>query len=46
MTYDRSAVMRAVKSKDTTPERKVRAMLREIAPGYRLQRAASRSTVS
>ncbi len=39
MTYDRSAVMRAVKSRDTTPELAVRAMLRAIAPGYRLYRA-------
>jgi DNA mismatch endonuclease (patch repair protein) len=39
MSYDRSAVMRAVKSRDTTPERAVRAMLRAIAPGYRLHRA-------
>jgi len=30
--------MRAVKSRDTGPERKVRAMLRAIAPGYRLHR--------
>jgi DNA mismatch endonuclease (patch repair protein) len=30
--------MRAVKSRDTTPERKVRALLRDIAPGYRLHR--------
>ena len=37
--YDRSAVMRAVKSRDTAPERAVRAMLRKIAPGYRLHRA-------
>jgi DNA mismatch endonuclease, patch repair protein len=37
--YDRSAVMRAVKSRDTGPERAVRAMLRKIAPGYRLNRA-------
>src|ERR1700761_9003730 len=37
--YDRSAVMRAVKSRDTTPERAVRALLRPIAPGYRLNRA-------
>ena len=36
---ERSAVMRAVKSRDTGPERAVRAMLREIAPGYRLHRA-------
>ena len=39
VTYDRSAVMRAVKSRDTTPERSVRALLRTIAPGYRLHRA-------
>ena len=31
--------MRAVKSRDTEPERVVRAMLRAIAPGYRLHRA-------
>jgi DNA mismatch endonuclease (patch repair protein) len=37
--YDRSAVMRAVKSRDTSPERAVRALLRPIAPGYRLHRA-------
>ncbi|MBX9757343.1 MAG: very short patch repair endonuclease [Beijerinckiaceae bacterium] len=30
--------MRAVKSRDTSPERKVRALLRPIAPGYRLHR--------
>jgi DNA mismatch endonuclease, patch repair protein len=39
MSYDRSAVMRKVKSRDTGPELAVRAMLREIAPGYRLHRA-------
>ena len=39
MTYDRSAVMRAVKSRDTGPEREVRAILLRIAPGYRLNRA-------
>ena len=39
MTYDRSAVMRAVKSRDTGPERAVRALLRSIARGYRLHRA-------
>jgi DNA mismatch endonuclease, patch repair protein len=39
MTYDRSAVMRAVKSRDTGAERAVRALLRPIAPGYRLNRA-------
>ena len=36
---DRSAVMRAVKSRDTGPELAVRALLRPIAPGYRLHRA-------
>jgi DNA mismatch endonuclease (patch repair protein) len=36
---ERSAVMRAVKSQGTGPELKVRAMLRAIAPGYRLNRA-------
>jgi DNA mismatch endonuclease (patch repair protein) len=30
--------MRAVKSRDTTPERKVRALLVRFAPGYRLHR--------
>lgn len=35
---ERSAVMRAVKSKHTGPERAVRKLLREIAPGYRLHR--------
>ena len=39
MTYDRPAVMRAVKSRDTAPERAVRAMLWPLAPGYRLHRA-------
>ncbi len=34
----RSATMRAVKSRDTTPELKVRALLRRFAPHYRLQR--------
>ena len=38
MTYDRSAVMRAVKSRDTGPERVVRALLWPIARGYRLHR--------
>ena len=37
-TYDRSAIMRAVKSRDTNPELAVRALLRPIAPGYRLHR--------
>jgi DNA mismatch endonuclease, patch repair protein len=39
MTYDRSAVMRAVKSRDTGPERAVRALLRSSARGYRVHRA-------
>lgn len=34
----RSATMRAVKSRDTKPERAVRDLLRRFAPGYRLQR--------
>ena len=33
---ERSAIMRAVKSRDTGPELVVRKLLREIAPGYRL----------
>ena len=36
---ERSAVMRAVKSRDTGPERAVRKILRELDPGYRLHRA-------
>jgi DNA mismatch endonuclease, patch repair protein len=39
VTYDRSAVMRAVKSRGTAPERAVCALLRPTAPGYRLNRA-------
>jgi DNA mismatch endonuclease (patch repair protein) len=39
MSYDRSAVMRAVKSRDTGAERAVRAILRPLASGYRLHRA-------
>jgi DNA mismatch endonuclease, patch repair protein len=39
VSLDRSAVMRAVKSRDTGPERAVRALLWPIAPGYRLHRA-------
>jgi DNA mismatch endonuclease (patch repair protein) len=35
----RSATMRAVKSRDTGPELEVRALLRPLAPGYRLCRA-------
>ena len=35
---DRSAVMRAVKSRDTGPERALRKILYAFAPGYRLQR--------
>src|SRR5271166_7065919 len=38
-SLDRSAVMRAVKSRGTGPERAVCALLRPIAPGYRLHRA-------
>lgn len=34
----RSAIMRAVRSRDTGPERVVRGLLRSFAPGYRLQR--------
>lgn len=34
----RSATMRAVKSRDTSPELAVRAILRRFAPGYRLHR--------
>lgn len=34
----RSAIMRAVKSRDTAPELAVRALLRVFAPGYRLHR--------
>src|SRR6202453_358059 len=37
-TYDRSAIMRAVKSRNTNPELAVRALLRPIAPGYWLHR--------
>jgi DNA mismatch endonuclease (patch repair protein) len=39
VAMDRSAVMRAVKSEDTAPERALRKLLRAIAPGYRLHRA-------
>jgi DNA mismatch endonuclease, patch repair protein len=35
---DRSEVMRAVKGRDTTPERAVRKILRDIAPYYLLHR--------
>ena len=35
---ERSAIMRAVKSRDTTPERLVRDLLRGFAPHYRLHR--------
>jgi DNA mismatch endonuclease (patch repair protein) len=34
----RAAIMRAVKSRDTSPELAVRAVLRRFAPGYRLHR--------
>jgi DNA mismatch endonuclease, patch repair protein len=36
---DRSAIMRAVKSRDTAPELTVRKLVRALAPGYRLHRA-------
>jgi len=36
---ERSATMRAVKSRDTAPELAVRRLARAIAPGYRLCRA-------
>ena len=36
---ERSAVMRAVRGKNTKPELAVRKMLRGLAPGYRLHRA-------
>jgi DNA mismatch endonuclease, patch repair protein len=39
MSYDRAAVMRAVKSRDTGPERAMRAILWPLASGYRLHRA-------
>jgi DNA mismatch endonuclease (patch repair protein) len=35
---ERSAIMRAVKGRDTSPEIAVRAILRKFAPGYRLHR--------
>lgn len=35
---DRSAVMRAVKSRDTSPELVIRHIVRRIRPGYRLHR--------
>jgi DNA mismatch endonuclease (patch repair protein) len=35
---DRSAVMRAVKGRDTAPELLARRLLRDFAPGYRLCR--------
>jgi DNA mismatch endonuclease, patch repair protein len=35
---ERSAILRAVRGKDTTPELLVRRLLRGIAPGYRLHR--------
>jgi DNA mismatch endonuclease (patch repair protein) len=38
MDEARSNTMRAVKSRDTGPERHVRALLRAFAPGYRLNR--------
>ncbi|MFV0281031.1 MAG: very short patch repair endonuclease [Rhodoblastus sp.] len=35
---DRSAIMRAVPARNTSAELKLRALLRPIAPGYRLHR--------
>ena len=35
---NRSAIMRAVKGRNTGPERALRRLLRPIAPGYRLHR--------
>lgn len=35
---DRSAIMRAIKGKNTAPELLVRKLLRSFAPGYRLHR--------
>ncbi|HYC26134.1 MAG TPA: very short patch repair endonuclease [Roseiarcus sp.] len=37
-SMDRSAVMRAVKSENTAPERALRRILHAIQPGYRLHR--------
>lgn len=39
LAMDRSAVMRAVKSENTGPERALRKLLHALAPGYRLHRA-------
>jgi DNA mismatch endonuclease, patch repair protein len=39
LAMDRSAVMRAVKSENTKPERALRKLLHALAPGYRLHRA-------
>lgn len=36
--HDRSAIMRAVRSRDTKPELVVRKIARSISPGYRLDR--------
>ena len=41
---DRSPAMRAVKSRDTSPELAVRRLLRPIAPGYRLHRGDCRES--
>ena len=38
LAMDRSAVMRAVKSENTAPERALRKLLHALAPGYRLHR--------
>ena len=37
-TTDRSAIMRAVKSRDTKPEKAVRKLAWSVRPGYRLHR--------
>ena len=37
-TTTRSAIMRAVRARDTSPELAVRRLLRPMAPGYRLHR--------
>jgi DNA mismatch endonuclease, patch repair protein len=38
-SVDRSAIMRAVKGRDTGPEKAVRKLLWSMAPGYRLHRS-------
>ena len=46
MAYDRSAVVRAVKSRDTGPERVVRAMLRKTIRSNVTLRRKSRNANS